>query len=65
MKVVETITTINADKTIIGSKDVELTLDTETGEITLDTPAMFTKPVIEFNDLRKAVDNLEKLYLGQ
>lgn len=61
MKIVEHITPVNANKTVLGKKVIELTLDTETGEVAVDVPAMFTNPVIKLEDLQTVVNRLESL----
>jgi hypothetical protein len=60
VKIVETITPVNAEKTFLGKKELSLTLDTETGRVALDTPAMFTDPVVTLEDLQGAVKKLEE-----
>lgn len=64
MRIQETITPTNANKTVLGKKEIELTLDTETGEIDIDAPAMFVNPVVKLVDLKEAIDKLESLYLN-
>lgn len=61
MKIVEHITPVNANKTVLGKKVIELTLDTETGEVAVDAPAMFTNPLVTLEDLRTVVNRLESL----
>lgn len=58
MKIVETLTPTNAGKTIIGERDVKLTLDTETGELSIETPAMWGDPVVSFDELKRKIENL-------
>lgn len=58
MKIVETITPVNAEKTILGKKELSLTLDTETGRVSIDAPAMFTDPVVTLHDLQNTVKKL-------
>lgn len=58
MKIVETIMPVNADKTFLGKKEVALTLDTETGRVSIDAPAMFTDPVVTLHDLQNIVKKL-------
>jgi hypothetical protein len=60
MKIVETITPVNADKTFIGSKEIKLTLDTDNGRVTIDAPAMFTDPIVQMDQLKDAVEKLEE-----
>lgn len=58
MKIVETVTPINHNKTIAGDHDIKLTLDTETDVLTIDTPAMLTSPKANFGELKDALDKL-------
>lgn len=58
MKIVEPITPINAHKVFLGKKEIDFTLDTETGELTIDSPAMFTDPIVKFEDLKATIDKL-------
>lgn len=58
MKIVETITPKNADKTFMGKKELTLTLDTATGNVSLDAPAMFTDPIVTLHDLQNVVKKL-------
>lgn len=58
MKITETITLVNENKVVFGSKEITLTLNTETERVTVDTPAMFTGPVIRFHDLQETVAKL-------
>lgn len=60
MKVVETITPVNAEKTFLGKKELSLALDTETGHVAIDAPAMFADPVVTLDDLQNAVKKLEE-----
>jgi hypothetical protein len=62
MEVVERITLINADKVLMGDKDIKLTLDTDTGRVTVDTPAMFTNPVVELDSLQETVKKLANIH---
>lgn len=58
MKIVETVTPVNHNKTIAGDHDIKLTLDTETDELTIVTPAMFSSPKVKFDELKDALDKL-------
>lgn len=58
MKISETITPVNAHKVFMGSKEITLTLDTETNRVTIDAPAMFKDPVVTLTDLQEALGNL-------
>lgn len=58
MKIQESVSVVNSDRTIAGHKDLQLTFDTETGELKVDVPAMFTDPVVYLDELQKAIDNL-------
>lgn len=60
MKIVETLTPTNADKTFLGDKNIKLTLDTETDRLTIVTPAMFTNPVVQLSELRAVLDKLSE-----
>jgi tetrahydromethanopterin S-methyltransferase subunit B len=62
MKIVETVELINSDKVWIGDKEIKLTLDTETGRITFDAPAMFTDPIVRLDLLQEKIAKL-KSYL--
>lgn len=59
MKIVETVEILNAQKVVFGDKDIKLTLDTETGRISIDTPAMFTDPVISLDKLEEKLNKLK------
>lgn len=58
MKIVETLTPTNAQKTFMGDKHITFTLDTETEELVIKTPAMFTNPTTTLNELRNTLDRL-------
>lgn len=58
MKIVETVRVVNEERTIAGHKDLQITLDTETGDVKIDFPAMFTDPVVNIEELQKALDKL-------
>lgn len=58
MKIIEPIVLINAKKTVLGKREVTLTLDTDTEEVAISTPAMFVDPVISLRDLQVAVEKL-------
>jgi len=60
MKIVETITPDNADKVIMGEKDVKITYDTETGKVALNTPAIWGGDAkMDMSKLRTVLDQLE------
>lgn len=61
MKVTQTITPINAEKTIMGEKVIKLELDTETGRVAINTPAMFANPTCTFEELKEAIAELDKV----
>lgn len=65
MEVVERIKLINADKVFLGDKDIKLTLDTDTGRVVVDTPAMFTDPVVELDELQETVRKLVNIHQNQ
>lgn len=58
MKITESITPVNAGKTVLGKCEFELTLNTETAELELNAPAMFTNPVIKLDDLKETIEKL-------
>lgn len=58
MKVVETIEVVNAQKVIMGDRHIGLCLDTETGRLAIDTPAMFTDPIISLDVLEEKIKAL-------
>jgi tetrahydromethanopterin S-methyltransferase subunit B len=60
MKIVETVELINSDKVWIGDKEIKLTLDTETGRITFDAPAMFTDPIVSLDLLKDKIQKLKE-----
>lgn len=59
MKIVETVRVVNADRTFAGHRDLRMTLDTDTGELKLDAPAMFTDPIVDIGELQQALDRLD------
>lgn len=59
MKIVETVEIVNAQKVVFGDKDIKLTLDTETGRISIDAPAMFTDPVVSLDALEEKLSTLK------
>lgn len=65
MEIVERITLVNAEKVFMGDKDVKLTLDTDTGRVSIDTPAMFTDPVVTLDDLQEIVKKLANVHQSQ
>lgn len=60
MKIVETIELINAQKVILGDRTMKLTLDTDTGRLSIDAPAMFTDPVISLDVLENKIHDLKQ-----
>lgn len=58
MKIVESVEITNAQKVVIGDKDIKLTLDTETGRLSIDAPAMFTDPVVSLDALEEKIKML-------
>lgn len=60
MKLVETVELINAQKVVLGDRDIKLTLDTETGRLSLDTPAMFTDPIVSLDALEEKIRKLRE-----
>lgn len=58
MKIQECIPVVNSDRTIAGHKDLQLTYDTESGELKVDVPAMFTDPIVNLDELQQAIDKL-------
>lgn len=59
MKLVETVEIVNAQKVFMGDKDIKLTLDTDTGRLSLDTPAMFTDPIVSLDALEATISRLK------
>lgn len=60
MKIVENVEIINAQKVVIGDRDIKLTLDTETGRLNIDAPAMFTDPVVSLDLLEEKIRKLRE-----
>lgn len=58
MKIQESVSVINRDRAIGGHKDLQLTLDTESGELKVDAPAMFTDPIVDIDELQQVLNNL-------
>lgn len=58
MKIVETVALVNAEKVWVGDKDIKLTLDTDTGRLSIDTPAMFSDPVVTLDALEGKINQL-------
>lgn len=58
MKIVETVTPVNHNKVVVGDHEIKLTLDTDTDELSIETPAMFTSPKIKFGEFKDALDKL-------
>lgn len=59
MKIIETVEVINSQKVFIGDREVELQLETETGRVSIATPAMFTNPVVRLDELKAKLEKLE------
>lgn len=60
MKIVETVEIINARTVIVGGRDVKLTLDTETGQLAINTPAMLTDPTVSLDKLEEKIQKLKE-----
>jgi hypothetical protein len=60
MKIVETIEIVNAQKVVMGDRDIKLTLDTENGRMSIDTPAMFTDPVVSLDAIEEKIRKLRE-----
>lgn len=60
MKILEEIEVLNEDKVFIGHKDIKLTLDTETGQVSIDTPAMMPNPVVSLTVLEEKIGKLRE-----
>jgi hypothetical protein len=65
MKIVETVEVVNGAKVIMGPKVVKLEFDTETGRVALNTPAMFTDPVVKMDELQEKLMALSDAARGQ
>jgi hypothetical protein len=65
MEIVERIPLVNEDKVWAGDRDIKLTLNTDTGRVSIDTPAMFSDPVATLDDLQEAVKNLVNIHQSQ
>lgn len=61
MKIVEVITPVNAGRTVLGPNTIKLELDTETDELSIDTPAMFGDPVVSFTEMLAALQKLAEV----
>lgn len=61
MKIIELLEIDNPDKVVFGPKEVKFELDTETGKVALDAPAMFVDPVLRLEGLKRVVDRMEEL----
>jgi hypothetical protein len=59
MKIVETVEVSNEEKVFMGHKDLRLTLDTETRRVEIDTPAMFTNPVLNIDQFEATLAKLK------
>lgn len=60
MKISESVELVNGDKAVFGKKTLDLTLDTDTGRVTMDYPAMFTDPVVSIHTLEQAIADLKE-----
>lgn len=60
MKIVEEVPVLNEDKVFMGHKDIKLTLDTETGQVSIDTPAMMSNPVVSLTVFEEKLDKLRE-----
>jgi hypothetical protein len=60
MKIVEIVEIINVQKVVLGPKHIKLTLDTETGRLGVDTPAMFTEPVVSLDKLEETLQKFRE-----
>jgi hypothetical protein len=60
MKIVETVEIVNAQKVVMGDRDIKLTLDTENGRMSIDTPAMFTDPVVSLDAIEEKIRKLRE-----
>lgn len=60
MKIVEEVPILNEDKVFMGHKDIKLTLDTETGRVSMDTPAMMSDPLISLDVLEGKLGKLRE-----
>jgi hypothetical protein len=58
MKIQETVAVQNEDKVWVGKKHIDLTFDTETGELAFDIPAMFANPIVDLEALQRTLDKL-------
>lgn len=58
MKILETVTIRNPEKVFMGDKDIKLTFDTDTGRLVVDTPAMFTDPIVNLSELQEKLAKL-------
>lgn len=65
MEIVERLSLVNDDKVWVGDKEIKLTLNTETGRVTVDTPAMFSDPVVTLDSLQEAVKKLANIHQSQ
>lgn len=65
MEIVERLSLTNDDKVWVGDKEIKLTLNTETGRVTVDTPAMFSDPVVTLDSLQEAVKKLANIHQSQ
>jgi tetrahydromethanopterin S-methyltransferase subunit B len=59
MKIVETVELINKEKVVFGSKEIKLTLDTETGRLAIDTPAIFGESIVSLNTIEEKINKLK------
>ena len=58
MQIVERLAIVNPEKVLMGDKEVKLTLDTDTGRVEIDTPAMFTNPKVTLTELQNKLNKL-------
>lgn len=58
MKIQESVETTNAQKTVLGDREVKLTLDTDTGRVAISNPAMFTDPIVSLDVLEEKIAKL-------
>jgi hypothetical protein len=61
MRIVEVIPLKNAEKAFFGRAEIKLELDTDTGEVAFDAPAMFVDPIVDFDELKQKLDRLAEL----
>lgn len=61
MKVVDTVTPENAHKVMLGTKDIRFEYDTESGELYINTPAIWGAPgaLTTVEEIRNVLDKLQ------